>query len=104
MPKDEKVDNKVSRIIKLEEREKKNSKIIQQTNQRNLMSKKEISENENSRLISLAKLEWQKLKLLLCPDEELTIPEFEIYSSICSKPSSPFLKGDTGGFTSPNNS
>ena len=78
MPKDEKVDNKVSRIIKLEEREKKNSKIIQQTNQRNPMSKTEISENENSRIISLAKLEWQKLKLLLCPDEELKIPEFEI--------------------------
>ena len=82
MPKDEKVDNKVSRIIKLEEHEEKNSKIIQQTNQRNLMSKTEISENENSRLISLAKLEWQKLKLLLCPDEELTMPEFKIYSSI----------------------
>ena len=43
MPKDEKVDNKVSRIIKLEERKEKNSKIIQQTNQRNLMSKTEIS-------------------------------------------------------------
>lgn len=80
MPKDEKVDNKVSRIIKLEEHEEKNSKIIQQTNQRNLMSKTEISENKNSRLISLAKLEWQKLKLLLCPDEELTMPEFEIDS------------------------
>ena len=82
MPEGKKEDNKISKVNKLTENKQKNSKIIQKNNQKSSLQKKEISEDENSRFISLAKLEWQKLKLLVCPDEELTIPEFEIYSSI----------------------
>ena len=82
MPEGKKEDNKISKVNKLTGNKQKNSKIIQKNNQKSSLQKKEISEDENSRFISLAKLEWQKLKLLVCPDEELTIPEFEIYSSI----------------------
>ena len=78
MPEGKEEDNKISKVNKLTGNKQKNSKIIQKNNQKSSLQKKEISEDENSRFISLAKLEWQKLKLLVCPDENLTMPEFRI--------------------------